>query len=468
MQVCAEITNDDLEGSEDGSVDSNTKNVEKKVVPAASEFPTEKDVWNMVCNMINLSCLAEKVEILSTLLRMAVSERCHDRGTYIGRIMQINQPDVQRVLMVIIENGMNKENAYPSPGGKSYQSYKDDLSACHLAENNDTACFSINELNDADGFENMIESKIGNVAVDEDSRSIKSNETASCISLNTPTKTSKVRSRDEAFGSDFPTLNISISPDRKRHSPDLPTQENQYQHAVNTELTEKIKLLQENNERLQEQIEKAKILEDERAEIELKRRAEDLKNENMIIKRENSLKESYETEIGDLKQKLEKEKSSSNQLKAAKEKISELQDEIDILLHCKQKLSVSEDQLNKCKERLAEFADAKDALKKEEEAHSKAVERCLKLENDLNALEPLQRQVENYRSRATEAEVKLAELEDKLQRATLQNETLAKNNKMLEEMSNFEIAEKEDLKQKLINESATDFDVANGLGEGIR
>ena len=427
----------------------------------ASYFATERDIWNKTCELIQLSSdIENKHLILSTLLRLAVADECNKRDTYISRILQIDQPDVQRILMIIIERNLN-QNKTPSPtkrkSSKSLQS-----TTPPLPTKSSFSCFAMDFWNGQDI--NVLGSKTKDSFSDDenyDYDSVTSSEYTGYDSTKTDQTNDlgKHRKLDNIIGDKSFDTNASVSPKKKRRK------DTKNFHQT---LLEQVQQLQNEKKKLEQLVEQNKMKEDERAEQQLKRRADDLKKETEIIDKENSLRHEYENKIKELEKMVDAAKSNEQNWKIAKEQISELKDEIDILRHSNQKLCVTEDQLQKCKEKLVDIGNVQAALKQEEEAHSKAVDRCLDLENKLNHLQPLQRQVENYRNRATEAEVKSAEYEEKFKKAQLQNESLIKSNKQLQELSNYQIQEHENIKQQLINDSNADTNVGSGLGDGIR
>jgi len=62
-----------------------------------------------------------------------------------------------------------------------------------------------------------------------------------------------------------------------------------------------------------------------------------------------------------------------------------------------ERLAATEEKLRLCKERVEGLGDIKKALLQEEEAHSASVEECHRLENELNAIQPLKIELEKYK-----------------------------------------------------------------------
>jgi len=481
LQVAAEIVQNSSKSNEEGSKSSHATAQGDASIRKESYFASGGDIWKKLSDLMETTYSDDKLQILSSMLRMAVAENCIMREAYIGRILEINQSDVQRNLMIIIEGSIDKDDNTLNSDEESIDiqsdeesTHRSEMSSPHpINSMNSMTCFAMDlwggKSKDNDDNKNKLE-----ISNNQDDYSLSSSGSESSVSLNRNSpfhhKMAKVRTRNEAFGNDVTSLDGSNSPNRKRISLKPSFFNDPHQTQRNNILLDQIKALRNDNEALKQQVVNAEQAEVERTDNEMKRRAEDIKKESQAIKRESIMREKYEAELKELKKRLEKETDHNGQLAEAKEKLSELQDEIDVLQHCKQKLSTSEDQLHKCRLKLEEFSDLKEALIKEEEAHSKAVERCLELENNLTTLQPLQKQVESYRVRSTEAEFKLAECEDQLAKMSTTNKDIMKKNKILEDLSHFESSEKEEMKQILLNQSATnnDFGEASGLGEGVR
>ena len=115
------------------------------------------------------------------------------------------------------------------------------------------------------------------------------------------------------------------------------------------------------------------------------------------------------------------------------------------------------------------MGDAKEALTRAEEAHGAAVARGLELENELKVLQPLRRQLEDYKTRAVDAEVKLAESQEELQNLQRLSSELTGMNKELKQGVMIHQSETEGLRKRLM-EDADSSGGAKGpaVGEGLR
>ena len=240
------------------------------------------------------------------------------------------------------------------------------------------------------------------------------------------------------------------------------------------ELETQLKSLQDANEKLSREREAA--LESElrlREELEQsKARAlkDSLHLETQLLERENELRNTYETELDSLKRNLSKSEEQRIANDQASSELAILKDEIDILKHSSSRLDSTEEQLRKCKAKLLELQDVKEQLNREESARERVVQQVIDLENELTSLAPLRRQLETYKTRATTAEVKLAEVSDELERFQNEARCLSSKNDQLAQLSEIYQCEKDELQRKLKedSESMDSQALLVGLGEGMR
>ncbi|CAB9506355.1 expressed unknown protein [Seminavis robusta] len=160
---------------------------------------------------------------------------------------------------------------------------------------------------------------------------------------------------------------------------------------------------------------------------ESKLRKEMMKLESRALGREDELRRSYDTEMAKLKKDLRTEKEKNKASMRAKEELANANDELDLMQHTHEKLLEATEKIRKYKERIDSMNDYKEALEREQEAHSESVEECLRLQNELKVLQPLKRQLEDYKAKAVDAEVQLAECKDAL--AKLERERSELNGK---------------------------------------
>ena len=345
------------------------------------------------------------------------SERRHKmREVYISRILGLDEQH-QRVLMQIIECNGNHD-------------------------------YSENELNDAEY----------------------NASTAPLPPSFQPELSGSFDSHDRAeihFNQNFSKIRYSLSPTSPRKKIKVLSQKER-------ELESKLEALEATNAQLFSEREAA--LESERlAHEELdKAKAKGIKEclhlETELLERENELRTTYEMDIESLRKELSRSEEQRTISEHASSEVAALKDEIDILKHSSTRLDNTEEQLRKCKTKLAEFQDIKEQLSREESARERSVQQVIELEKELTSLLPLRRQLDTYKARATTAEVKLAEVSDELERFQNEAVCLSSRNQELEQLSEFQISEKDDLQRKLVEGSESkDSDAALvGLGEGMR
>ncbi len=239
--------------------------------------------------------------------------------------------------------------------------------------------------------------------------------------------------------------------------------------------------LHQENKFLLDTIERLRHEKDEALEREMKARDEldkvkgkamkdCLHLESQLLERENDLKHEYEENISALQNDLAVSEERRKKNDRAAEELEAMKDELDVLKHSSSRLDLTEEQLRKCKAKLADFQDVRAQLDREEEARERAVQQVIELENELNTLAPLRRQLETYKSRATDAEVKLVDITNELEKLREQTGDLHSRNHELQKLSKFQQNESEELQRKLVaeTESGKSSDGLIGLGEGMR
>ena len=201
-------------------------------------------------------------------------------------------------------------------------------------------------------------------------------------------------------------------------------------------------------------------------DLQAKNRASRMKIESDALNRENELRQELMEKNFALEKELKKFKETALEGAAAKEQLSALQDEIDVMRHSQLKLQHLEDQYRKVKEKLEQMGDVSKALESEEKAHSEAVSKCLQLENELALLQPLKRQLEEYKARATDAEVRLVDCEDEIKKLREASQNLNGIHNELQKGSLQHMIEAEELRKRLLDNGENDTH-GLGVGEGL-
>ena len=137
--------------------------------------------------------------------------------------------------------------------------------------------------------------------------------------------------------------------------------------------------------------------------------------------------------------------------------------------HCERKLGEAEHRVQNLRDRLEDIGDAKSELIKEEEAHGNAVNEIIRLENELSVLQPLRRQLEDYKIRATDAEVQLIEYQEKLTKINDDFDMMKGVNHELKKLATCRQENAYSMKQIMMLRQEDLFanDGTHGIGEGI-
>ena len=199
---------------------------------------------------------------------------------------------------------------------------------------------------------------------------------------------------------------------------------------------------------------------------ESKLRKEMMKLESRALGREDELRNNYEEEVAKLKKDLRTEKESNRESQRAKEELANANDELDLMQHTHEKLLEATEKIRKYKERLDSMNDFKEALQREQEAHSKSVDECVRLQNELNILLPLKRQLEDYKNKAVETEFQLAECKDALARLERERDVLDGARDEVMKEAKTQRAQADELRNFIRVEE--NQDAVPGIGEGIR
>jgi chromosome segregation ATPase len=201
-------------------------------------------------------------------------------------------------------------------------------------------------------------------------------------------------------------------------------------------------------------------------DAEVASRKEMMKLESAFMQREEDARESHQQELARLQQELDDLREARETETRAQRELASVRDEMDLLEHTKEKLAETEEKLTIARERIEQLGDVKEALTREEAAHGASVEECIRLDNELKALQPLRRQLEGYKTRAVDAEVKLAECKEDLKRLSQITGNLNSAQKEILKGARIHKEEAEELRRRLLDEEAVNE--GPGVGEGLR
>lgn len=385
----------------------------------------------------NVSETDTRTFLLSALLCFAVSERCPHRRIYIERIMGLPS-HCKQTLMMLIEKGRS-EGSQPTPQTPRRETPNRSGSGSGSKRSLDEASTSQHHS-----------------------------------SLERPSKQPSTADKsvadrswagDESFASPvFP----GYTPQRK--SGRLSVDSLFSPATVDSSFDKLVADLRKQNQSLKEELacyqQREADLGQKMEDAEVTFRKEMLKLESTSMQREEDARKSHQQELARLQQELDNLKEARETEERAQRELASVRDEIDLLEHTKEKLAETEEKLRIARERIEQIGDLKEALIREEEAHGASVEECLRLENELKALQPLRRQLEDYKTRAVDAEVKLAECKEDLKRMSQITGSLSSAQKEILEGARIHKKEAEELRRRLLDEEVVHEGL--GVGEGLK
>jgi hypothetical protein len=157
-----------------------------------------------------------------------------------------------------------------------------------------------------------------------------------------------------------------------------------------------------------------------RMELENSRRKENEMIETMQDNKsklpQEETKELYDSKVSALEQDLRRMTVAFERDGGQREmeETEETKDVMRTLMHTKRLMDETTERLNVLKEKLQQLNTVQEALRREEQAHSKTVEENLRLQNESSVLRPLKRQLEDCKSIVTKANVELMDCHDEL------------------------------------------------------
>jgi hypothetical protein len=240
--------------------------------------------------------------------------------------------------------------------------------------------------------------------------------------------------------------------------------------ATNKAGVETISELRLNISQLEDQLRQQKDreieTEDREQEKEARFRHQLLQMERQAFDRAAEQHELYQEQIANLRAQLETLEKEVAEGRKAQRELKQARDEMDVLQHHKQVLHETTEKLRKYKDKVTELQDVREALQQEQEAHGRAVDEIVRLENAVNGLEPVKRQVEQYKMRAIEAEVKLVECQDYLSRLEqkVSDQSLAEEHYF--RGSFLQQEQIDDLQRRIQEETQNEINSA-GVGNGV-
>lgn len=229
--------------------------------------------------------------------------------------------------------------------------------------------------------------------------------------------------------------------------------------------------LQHRNDKCQQQVHAYQAQEEihrQRVEqTEAAHRKQMIKLESTAMDREQDMQRQYEERVASLEAHLKQAEADRDKGQAAMEELDQARDEMDLMNHSRGVLHETTEKLRKYKDKVAELQDVKEALQREQESHGQSIDEVVRLENELQALQPLKRQLDDYRIRAIEAEVKLVETQDYLRRLEQQANDESVRNDHLWKGAAMQQEQVEELQERIQQDTQAVMDGGFGVGDGV-
>ena len=382
--------------------------------------------------------------LLSALLCFAVSESCPHRRTYIERIMGL-PPHCQQVLRMIIEQGRSMNSPLAT------------------RTNEQTPQKSGSKRNLEQALSDDEEPTTMDRPTKQPSPGDRSFDEYASAAVN------QSWAADDSFASSAPSF-PGYTPQRRQSR--LSVESLFSPTTIDSTLETLVAHLRKQNESLKQELatsqQREADLNHKVQENEVLFRKEMMKLESTSLQREEDARMAHSEECAALRLELEQVKTALETEQREHKELESVRDEMDLLQHTKEKLAETEEKFRICRQRIEQLGDVKEALTREEEAHSASVEECLRLQNELKTLQPLRRQLEDYKTRAVEAEVKLSECQADLKRMELVSGNLSSAQKEILQGAKIHKEEAEELRRRLLDEGAVSHEGGQGVGEGLR
>ncbi|KAL3933605.1 MAG: hypothetical protein SGBAC_010319, partial [Bacillariaceae sp.] len=236
------------------------------------------------------------------------------------------------------------------------------------------------------------------------------------------------------------------------------------------EYEKEVEGLREQNDHLLSTLERYKRNEEEmkskHEKMESKYRNEMMKIEAASCHRNEEVQGELQGKIKRLEDDLSEMAKRLEASEDAKAELDTIKDEMELTKHTKSLLDDATERLNNYKEKLAQLTDVMDALEKEEEAHSRSVDENIRLKNEISSLYSMKRNLDEYKSRAVEAEVRFTEVHDEMTKLQKQLRDSTNDHENLQTMIRSQKEEIENLYRQIKHEETTE-NCGGRLGVGI-
>lgn len=191
--------------------------------------------------------------------------------------------------------------------------------------------------------------------------------------------------------------------------------------------------------------------------------------EAQSLDRLQEMQREAENRAASLQSQLDLAQEEARQGASARHELTAAREELEVTSHSRAALAEATEKLRKYRDKVTELSDVKEALLKVQGAHGQSVDEVVRLENELSKLQPVKRQVEDYKIRAIEAEVKLVECQDYLRR--MERHAHDQNSKT-EHLYKGVILQKEqmdEMQRRILQDTQMDGTkaIVHGVGDGI-
>lgn len=227
--------------------------------------------------------------------------------------------------------------------------------------------------------------------------------------------------------------------------------------------------LRQRNEQLQAILDKCQQRETEYLnqldQKDAKYRQNLLKIEAKHMDTQHELQQRMSERIQSLESHLTKAQDDAAKGREAMVDLKLAKEELDLQSHKSHVLAETTEKLRKYKDKVAELQDVKEALAREQEAHAQAVDEMVRLESENQGLQTVKLQLEEYKIRAIEAEVKLVEYQDYLRRLEQKASDQSIANEYLWKGALMQKEQLEELQRRVQQDTPTT--VETPIGDGI-
>jgi len=228
--------------------------------------------------------------------------------------------------------------------------------------------------------------------------------------------------------------------------------------------------LRDENKELSHELKKSRQKEEEFSrkieDLEEHYRKEILQVERQAREHDDNARQKHHNQITQIETNLKELREEYITARKERDDLAKIKDEMEVMSHNKVLLEETTERLRTYKEKVQHLTDVKDTLQREEEAHSRSVEENLRLQNELNNLQPLKKQLDEYKARAVDAEVRFTDCQDELNK--LKEQKMA-SSEVSTQMEQYVIAQEVEIKElrRRVQQNDEASKASSGVGDGM-